>query len=240
MTINKLSILVVVPIYNEESNIAEVINSLIDNNLDLDILLINDGSTDRSKEICNNYSTCKLINLPFNIGIGGAVQTGFIYAIRNDYNIVVQCDGDGQHLSSEIRKIINPIINGEADVVVGSRFINKIGYKSTFTRRIGIKIISAFIRILTKNDIKDVTSGFRAFNKNSISFLSKDYSVDYPEPESLISLHKNNFTIKEEPVKMKDRIGGKSSISFIRSIYYIIKVLLAISIMFFKQYKIKL
>jgi len=232
------SIIIIVPVYNEESNISNVIKSLKNIKLNCDILIINDGSTDNSIKICENYKFCKLINLPYNIGIGGAVQTGFIYANRNNYDLVLQFDGDGQHLASEITKIVDPIIKGESDVVIGSRFYNDTGFKSTFARRIGIKFISLFIKLITNMTVKDVTSGFRAYNKNTVAFLANNYTVDYPEPESLITLYKNNYKIKEVSVNMVDRVGGKSSISFVKSVYYIVKVILSISIMAFKKNKI--
>ncbi len=173
-----------------------------------------------------------------NLGIGGAVQTGFIYASRNNYDIAVQFDGDAQHLACEIKKIINPILENQADIVIGSRFLeSRKNYKTDFIRRLGISIFQFVISILNKQRITDCTSGFRAYNKKSIKFLSEYYPVDYPEPEAVILLIRNGFILKEVFVEMRQRWHGISSISMIDGSYYMLKVLLAIFMTYLRTFK---
>lgn len=224
-----MKILIIVPAYNESENIGIAINDLKSQNEDWDILVVNDESKDNTRNIAEAINNIDIINLDVNLGIGGAVQTGFKYAQENNYDIAVQFDGDGQHIASEIKRLITPILRNEADIVVGSRFLDENEIKSTtLSRRIGIKILEILIYSLSKIRIKDATSGFRAFNKESIKFLSKFYPSDYPEPEAIMLLSKKNFRIKEVQVKMKKRGNGKSSIYGIYSIYYMVKVVLSI------------
>ncbi len=220
---------VIVPAYNEAMNIEQVIVALYTEEPNWDILVINDGSVDGTGEIAEKTGCAKVINLPSNLGIGGCVQTGFKYANRHDYDVAVQFDGDGQHNPYEIQKIIKPIIYEDADVVIGSRFLDAHnGFKSNPLRRLGINIFSLVNAILINQEITDNTSGFRAYNKKAIKFLSRNYPIDYPEPEAIVLLSKNGFRLKEVPVKMNDRRGGRSSIRGLRPIYYMIKVLLAV------------
>ena len=222
-------ILIIVPAFNEAKNILNVINSLKNENNFWDIIVINDGSSDETGYIANSSGKAFVINLIFNLGIGGAVQTGFKFAYRNGYDIAIQFDGDGQHIASEVNKLLNPIIEGSADVVIGSRFLGKNnGWKSTLSRRIGIKTFYLINSILIKQKITDNTSGFRAYNKRAIKFLSANYPTDYPEPEAVILLGRNGFVINEVFTPMKQREGGKSSIYGIKSAYYMIKVLLSV------------
>jgi len=224
-----MKILVIIPAYNEAPNIIKVIESIKAENSSWDIVVINDASKDNTGEIAEATNKALVINLPCNLGIGGAVQTGFKFAKRYNYDIVLQCDGDGQHKASEIYKLLDPIKKDEADVVIGSRFCKKNhGFKSTVIRRIGIKLFECINSVLIKQKITDNTSGFRAYNKKVISFLSDNYPTDYPEPEAVILLGRNGFHIKEVMVTMQERQGGVSSISGLKPIYYMIKVLLAI------------
>ena len=224
-------VLIIIPAYNEEKSIAGVIESLSKFNPQWDILIINDGSRDKTSEIAKSSKIAKVIDLPINLGIGGAVQTGFKYARNNNYDIAVQFDGDGQHLAEEIPKIIDPVLKSEADAVIGSRFSEKTGgWKSTFSRRIGIRILSFLNSILIRQRITDSTSGFRAYNKETIKFLAEHYPHDFPEPETVILLGKNNFVIKETYCEMKERTGGVSSIRGLKSVYYMIKVIFSILI----------
>jgi len=222
-------ILAIVPAYNEEETIGEVILSLKETMPSLDVLVVNDGSNDGTSEAAAGTSRALVIDLPCNLGIGGAVQTGFLHAAKEGYDIVFQFDGDGQHLAAEVDKILTPVLAGEADVVIGSRFLaGNRGFRSTLNRRAGIKIFQWVNSLLIGQRITDNTSGFRAYNKKALLFLSRYYPSDYPEPEAVILLGRNGFRLKEVPVEMKERTSGRSSITAFRSVYYMVKVLLAI------------
>lgn len=230
-------ILIIVPAYNESNNIAKVVNDIRLENNAWDILVVNDCSSDNTKEVAERIDKIKLINLCVNLGIGGAVQTGFIYARDHKYDIAIQFDGDGQHRAKEIIKLIEPIINDSTDVVIGSRFLEENnGFKSTKTRRIGILIIQFINWILTKEKVTDNTSGFRAYNQRALRYLSYNYPMDYPEPESIILLIRNDFKILEVSSLMNNRVFGKSSISGVMSIYYMVKVILSILMTSFRKY----
>ena len=220
-------VLVIIPAFNEEESILDVVGSLSSSDVALDYVVINDASTDNTEKILND-NKINHISLPFNLGIGGAVQTGYVYAYENGYDIAIQMDGDGQHPATEISKLTEPILKGEADMTVGSRFVLNDSFRSTQLRRTGIKLLSNLIYLKSKQRILDVTSGFRAVNKDVIALFSKEYAQDYPEPESLVIASKHKAKIKEVPVIMKERSGGVSSISPLKSIYYMIKVSLAI------------
>lgn len=224
-----MKILAIVPAYNEENSIAGVIEDIKNENAQLDIVIINDGSKDKTKEVAESTKKAFVVNLVSNLGIGGAVQTGFKFANDNNYDIAFQFDGDGQHLASEISKIIQPIKNNEADFVIGSRFTeNHDGWKSSFLRRIGINFFRMLNSLIIKQKITDNTSGFRAYNKKAIKFLAFNYPQDYPEPENVIMMGKNGFKILEVFTLMQERTGGISSISITGGAYYMIKVTLAI------------
>ena len=219
--------LVIIPAYNEEENIEKVVNYIADNFPQYDCLVINDGSTDRTEALCetNGYA---VLNLSINLGIGGAVQAGYLYAKKNHYDIAIQIDGDGQHNIIYAGQMIKLLEEKKADVVIGSRFLRKEGFQSSGARRIGIKFLSLLIYICTGVRIYDVTSGFRAVNRRFIEIYSRDYSSDYPEPEAIVTAVMYGANIKEVPVIMNERQGGKSSIKFWNSVYYMIKVTLAI------------
>lgn len=221
--------LIIIPAYNEEENIENVVENIIQNFPQYHYIIINDGSIDMTAEICKkkNYS---VLNLPINLGIGGAVQAGYRYARENDYDIAIQIDGDGQHDISYAKEMIEILKNEKADVVIGSRFLENEGFQSSGARRTGIKLLSGLIRLCTGVRIYDVTSGFRAVNKKFINIYCNDYSNDYPEPEAIVSAVMYGGTIKEIPVIMSERQGGESSIKFWNSVYYMIKVTLAIVI----------
>lgn len=227
--------LIIIPAYNESQNIIQVISelnealSLSNYDIQYDYLIINDCSTDNLKEICIN-NNFKYIDLPVNLGIGGSVQTGYMFADKYKYDFAIQLDGDGQHDPKYIEDLLSPLISKQADIVIGSRFINKQGFQSSFFRRCGINFLSKLINCLCRTDIKDVTSGYRAVNTNYISYFAKSYPSDYPEPEAIIASSLNNASIIEIPVEMRARIAGTSSINFIGSIYYMIKVSIAILI----------
>ena len=228
-------VLVIIPAYNESKNIVKTVKSLITTNKNLDYVVINDGSIDDTKDVCikNNIN---FIDLPVNLGIGGAVQTGYLYAYDNAYDIAIQYDGDGQHNPLYIDDLIKDIENGN-DLTIGSRYLSELSeFKSTKMRQFGIKILSFLIKFVTKKKIYDPTSGFRACNKKIIKLFAFDYPVDYPEPDSVAKLIKAGYKIGEIPVKMNPREYGKSSINFFGSIYYIIKVSICIlSVNFIKK-----
>ncbi len=221
-----VKIIAIVPAYNEENNIAPVIADLRKYQPDIKIVILNDASTDQTEKAAR-ASGVTVLNLAVNLGIGGAVQTGFIYARDEKYDIAFQFDGDGQHLASEISKLLEPLIRKETDVVIGSRCLEKGGFRSSLARQAGIRLISLVNKLLTGRKIMDSTSGFRAFNQKAISFLAENYSQDYPEPEAVVQLLRNGFNILEVPVQMRARLSGQSSIRPIHSFYYIIKVLLS-------------
>jgi len=228
--------LVIVPAFNEANNIGQVVDEIFGANLALDVLVIDDGSHDRTGEIARAHGA-RVITLPFNLGIGGAVQTGLKFAYRKQYDVAIQIDGDGQHIPSEIPLLLAPLQRREADVCIGSRYLGPSHYHTPFMRRMGMLIFSAINSGLIGQRITDNTSGFRAFNRRAIEFLSANYPSDYPEPETVVILGRNGFRLKELPVKMRQRSNGESSISSVRAIYYMVKVLLAILVDVFKTYQ---
>lgn len=226
-----MKVLLIIPAYNEEENILNTINKIKEYSDEIDYVVINDGSKDKTEEILtnNNINHIKLVK---NLGIGGAVQTGYKYAYENNYDIAIQFDGDGQHDVNYVPKICEPLLEGQADMVIGTRYLDKTSskFQSTFMRRLGSSIISFFIKISTRNKITDPTSGFRAANKKIIEEFAKEYPKEYPEPESTVSLLVNGYKVKEVPVSMNERTGGKSSINVWKSVDYMVKVVLAIII----------
>lgn len=225
----KSKVLIIIPAYNESQNIELVVDNIIENYPQYDYVVVNDGSRDNTREVCRRRKY-NYINLSINLGIGGAVQTGYKYARDKDYDIAVQIDGDGQHDISFLEEMLPILEKDEADIVIGSRFINKDGFQSTFMRRFGINFLSGLIFLCTGKHIKDVTSGFRAVDKWFINYYADNYPIDYPEPEAIIAAIMNRGRVKEYPVVMKERAGGTSSIKLFGSVYYMIKVTLAIFI----------
>ena len=224
---NEVKILVIIPCYNEEENLERVVARLKKEAPQVDFLIVNDCSTDSSAAICK-ANDWHFLDLPTNLGIGGGVQSGYQYAVANDYDITVQMDGDGQHDPAYLDAVLAPVIAGELDMAVGSRFITKEGFQTSFMRRLGIRIISATIRLLCGARVLDVTSGFRACNKALTAFYAHQYAQDYPEPEAIVSAVLNGYRVGEVPVVMQERMGGGSSIILLRSAYYMIKVPLAL------------
>ncbi|MEN8265281.1 MAG: glycosyltransferase family 2 protein [Nitrospirota bacterium] len=223
-----MKILVIIPAYNEAGNIENVIDDLRQNFPQAEPLVINDGSSDRTSRIAHDLGA-KVIDLPFNLGIGGAVQTGFKYAFDNNYDAAIQFDGDCQHMAEEIGKIVKPVSEG-ADFVIGSRFLDTNLYDMPFTRKIGSTVFARVISFICGQRLTDTTSGFRAYGKRTIELFNIYYPEDYPEVEALIVANKNKLHIREVPVRMRQRSAGKSSITALRSVYYMIKVLLAVFI----------
>jgi hypothetical protein len=228
-------ILLIIPAYNEEDNILKVYQSVIKYNKksrsEYDVIVINDGSKDKTGDICIENGI-PVINLIHNLGIGGAVQTGYKYAYENNYDIAVQFDGDGQHDVQYVKKIVQPILDGQADFTIGSRFIesDNDNFQSTLSRRIGINMISLLIKWITKCKVYDTTSGFRACNKQIIADFAKLYPTEYPEPVSTVELLKKGYRVNEIAVKMNERLGGTSSIHSWRTAYYMVNVMLSIFI----------
>lgn len=224
-----MKILVIIPAFNESENIEGVIEHLKMSCPDADYLVVNDCSKDNTKDILRDSHAC-YINLPVNLGIGGAVQAGYVYALEHNYDIAIQMDGDGQHNPDYIDKLVEPIIQGESDSVIGSRFIENEGFQSSGLRRLGIKFLSFLIRMTCGIRIYDVTSGFRAVNREYIRFFASEYAQDYPEPEAIVTSTLKGARIKEIPVVMTERMGGTSSINGIKSVYYMIKVSVSVLI----------
>lgn len=226
------SVLIIIPAYNEEKSILNVVSNIKKvktNNYLIDYIIINDGSSDNTKKVCLD-NKLNFIDLPSNLGIGGAVQTGYKYAYYKNYDIAIQIDGDNQHNPSYITNLCDEINNGY-NLVIGSRFVENLSkFKSSFLRRVGINFLSNLIKICTGVKIYDVTSGFRACNKDIIEYFANNYPIDYPEPDSLVQVLKQNKKVKEIPVEMNERKTGKSSIRGLKSIYYMIKVSFAIII----------
>ena len=225
-----MEVLIIIPAYNEELNIVNTVNKikkLKPKDYKLDYIVINDGSTDNTLEICQK-NKINVINLIKNLGIGGAVQTGYKYAYYNNYDIAIQFDGDGQHDENYIDDLISTLKHGY-DFAIGSRFIKKQkGFKSTKFRQFGIKTLSSLIKLFSGIKIYDVTSGFRACNKDIIKLFAFNYPREYPEPETIILLKNNGYKIKEIPVMMHEREFGTSSIKPLKSIYYMFSVSIAI------------
>lgn len=225
-----MKILIIIPAYNEALNIEKTVKD-IKEKTNYDYIVINDGSKDNTEEILveKNINHIRLIQ---NLGIGGAVQTGYKYAYENNYDIAIQFDGDGQHDVKFVEKICEPIINGKANMCIGTRYLDKNSseFKSTFMRRFGSKIISCIIKICCHRKITDATSGFRAVDKELIKLFAEQYATDYPEPEAIANVLKKRFEIVEVPVSMNERKEGKSSITLFKSIDYMVKVSLAIII----------
>lgn len=223
-----MRVLVIIPAYNEAGNLASLIEKLRFECPRYDFLVINDSSDDDTSAVAR-LSGADVIDLPVNLGIGGAVQSGLIYALCHRYDAAVQVDGDGQHDPVYIRVLVNEIEKG-ADLCIGSRFIKNEGFRSTLTRRLGIRFFSSLIRLVTGIHTTDPTSGFRVYSRNAISLFAADYPRDYPEPESIVNAVRNGLRISERPVVMGMRTNGSSSITAVRSVYYMIKVTLAIII----------
>lgn len=221
--------IIIIPAYNEEENIERTVNAIQKSAQGFDYVIINDCSTDNTRKICEEKEF-NIVNLPINLGIGGAVQTGYKYAYENGYDVAVQVDGDGQHDPEFLNTMADYLIEHQVDMVIGSRFIEKKGFQSSITRRMGIKFFSGLIKILTGKTITDPTSGLRMIGRNVMEIFSLDYPRDYPEPESIVAVLRKNMKIEEIPVVMLERQGGVSSISPKKSIYYMIKVTLAILI----------
>ena len=221
--------LIIIPAYNESANIEKTVASIKKDAKGFDYVIINDCSIDNTRKICEDNGF-NIVNLPINLGIGGAVQTGYRYAYYHGYDIAVQFDGDGQHSASHLEDMVTTLIDTESDMVIGSRFIEKEGFQSSGLRRIGIKYFTGLIKLLTGKKITDPTSGMRMVNKKLLEKFTDEYPKDYPEPESVVTILSEKYKVTEIPVVMNEREEGVSSISLKNSVYYMIKVSFAILI----------
>jgi hypothetical protein len=221
----RLRRIAVVPAYNEERNIARVVAELKEHDPDLVVVVVSDGSLDRTQYVAREAGA-KVLQLPFNLGIGGAVQTGFRYAWE---------DGDGQHIPAELPKVIAPVVAGDADIAIGSRFVANGGYRSSVTRRLGIRLLALVVSAIARQRVTDATSGFQALNRRALALFAADYPHDYPEVEGMVMTIKHRLRLVEVPVEMREREHGRSSITALRSIYYMVKVLIALFVGLFRR-----
>jgi glycosyltransferase involved in cell wall biosynthesis len=224
----------IVPAYNEEECIARVIDEIRAFDRELEIVVVDDGSRDRTAAVAEAQGA-HVVRLPFNLGIGGAVQTGFRYAFEEGFRLAVRVDGDGQHDPAQLGALIEPVLGDEADIVVGSRFLTGNGYQSSRPRRAGITILANVISLLVGRRVTDPTSGFQALNRHAIALFAADYPHDIPEVEAVLLLHKHRLRMAEVQVEMRERAGGRSSIGALFAVYYMVKVLLALLVGLFRK-----
>ena len=225
----------IVPALNEEGAIGQVIDELLAFDPGFEIVVIDDGSIDRTSQVARTHGA-HVLRLPFNLGIGGSVQTGFRYAYENGFDLAVRVDGDGQHDPAQLDAVVGPVLRGEVDIAVGSRYLERAGgYRSSVTRRLGIRILARTVSALTGQKITDPTSGFQAVNRKAITLFASDYPHDYPEVEALVMLIRHRLRLKEVPVAMRPRAAGRSSIRALSSVYYMVKVLLALFVGSFRR-----
>ena len=217
----------ILPALNEERNIVRVLGELHELDPGLEVIVVSDGSTDRTAEVAAEGGA-HVIRLPFNLGIGGAVQTGFRYAWEEGYELAVRLDGDGQHDPTQLPALVAPIVADEADIVVGSRFLGDGAYRSTTARRVGIRVLAWVVSLIAHQRVTDTTSGFQALNRRGIALYAADLPRDYPEVEGLVMAVRHHLRVREVPVTMREREHGRSSIGTLASVYYMVKVLLAI------------
>jgi glycosyltransferase involved in cell wall biosynthesis len=217
----------IVPARNEEACVGAVVEEIRAFDPDMEIVVVDDGSGDRTAAVAR-AAGARVVRLPFNLGIGGAVQTGFRYALENGFQLAVRLDGDGQHDPRELTALLEPVLAGRADIAVGSRFTGVDAYRSTFARRIGIRLLARLVSLLVRQRVTDTTSGFQAVNRRGIVLFAADYPHDYPEVEAVVMVHKHRLRLEEVPVRMRERAGGRSSIRAGHSIYYMLKVSLAL------------
>ena len=221
--------IIVIPAYNEEGNLEKTVRDIRENAPDSDYIIVNDCSTDNTLGMCREKG-CSYLNLPVNLGIGGAVQTGYRYAYYHGYDLAVQFDGDGQHSAKFLAQMAKVLEETESDMVIGSRFIEKEGFQSSGLRRIGIRYFSLLINLLTGKTVTDPTSGMRMINRKLLKKFTNEYPKDYPEPESVVTVLSEKHKVTEIPVVMNEREEGISSISLRNSVYYMIKVSFAVVI----------
>jgi glycosyltransferase involved in cell wall biosynthesis len=230
----------IVPAYCEERAIGGVVAEIRAAGLGFDVVVIDDGSPDGTAEAAVAAGAA-VVQLPFNLGIGGAVQTGFKYALEHGYGLAVRLDGDGQHDPGELPQLIAPVLAGDADIVIGSRFAGDADeYRPPLARRLGIGFFARVVSLLVRQRVTDTTSGFQALNRKGIRLFAFDYPHDYPEVEATVMVVKHRLRLLEVPVRMREREHGRSSITALRSAYYVVKVLLALFVGLFRRYTVPL
>jgi glycosyltransferase involved in cell wall biosynthesis len=229
----------IVPAHNEQASVAGVVREIRAVDPRFEVVVVDDGSTDATAQVAE-AAGATVIRLPFNVGIGGAVQTGYQYALEHGFELAIQVDGDGQHDPREIEQVVRPILEDRADLVVGTRFVKGGGYRGTRLRRVGIRLFAAVVSMLVRQRVSDTTSGFRAVNRKALRLFAADYPHDYPEVESIVLLSRHRLRLLEVPVQMRVRETGNSSITALRAAYYMIKVLLALFIGLFRRYPTRL
>ena len=229
-------IVAVVPAWNESGAIGQVVDEIRAFDAEIAVVVVDDASTDDTAAVAEAHGA-RVLRLPFNVGIGGAVQTGFRYAVAHEYDIAVRLDGDGQHDASELRKLLQPIEGGDANLVIGSRFVDSTGsYRPPFARRVGIRVFARLVSLLGGQRVTDTTSGFIALDRVGIRLFSEEYPHDYPEVEATLIALRSGLRLVQVQVDMRERETGTSSITFVRSLYYIVKVMLAILVASLRRY----
>jgi len=229
-------VVAIVPAWNETAAIGGVVDEILAFDPTIHVVVLDDASDDETASVAQRHGA-RVLPLLFNVGIGGAVQTGFRYARDEGYEIAVRLDGDGQHDASELGKLIGPVRAGEADLVIGSRFVDPDGtYRPPFARRMGIRVFARLVSLLGGQKVTDTTSGFSAMNRAGIELFALEYPHDYPEVESVVVAHRAGLRVREIPIQMHERKGGRSSITPIRSLYYIVKVMLALLVASLRRY----
>ncbi len=225
----------IVPAHNEEACIADVVRGIRAFDPGLEVLVVDDGSHDRTP-FRARAAGAHVVRLPFNLGIGGAVQTGFRYALEHGFEVAVRLDGDGQHDPEELSRLLEPILDDDADIVVGSRFAGPGAYRAPLARAIGIRLFARLVSLLVGRRVTDTTSGFQALNRRAITLFAGDYPHDYPEVEATVMVFRHRLRLTEVPVAMRERAAGTSSISAAGSVYYMAKVLLALFVGLFRRH----
>ena len=225
--------LAIVPAYNEAASVGAVVDEIRAADPGFEVLVVDDGSRDDTAAVARAHGA-RVVRLPFNLGIGGAVQTGYRYARERGFDVAVQVDADGQHDPRELLALLAPILHGEADLSIGSRFAGRRTYRATFLRRVGIRLFARAISRIVGQRVTDTTSGFRAANRRAIALFADDYPHDYPEVEATVMVVKERLRLVEVPVRMRERAAGRSSITAARSVYYMAKVTLALFVGLFR------